>query len=86
MEQLLAGALPQVANCVLGNFILEMGIHATDGKLLVAGLACLPEGVVGRSSIITVIVLDADVVLGGKLLKCLLGKEDGLGSRVLTWR
>ncbi len=47
-----------------------------------AGLACLLEGVVSNLSFITVIVLDADTMLGGKLLKRLLGK-DGLGGEVV---
>ncbi len=40
------------------------------------------EGNARKLSIITVILLDADTMLGGKLLELLLGK-DGLGSRVV---
>ncbi len=67
---------------MLGNSILEMGIHATDDKLLAAGLACLLEGVASKLSVITVIVLDADTVLGSKPLECLLSK-DGHGGGVI---
>ena len=77
MEQLLAGALQQIPNYTLGNFILKVGIHATKSKLLVVGLTCLLEGIVDKLSVVTVIVLDADAMLSGKLLKHLLGK-DGL--------
>jgi hypothetical protein len=43
----------------------------------------LLEGIFSKLSVITVIVLDADTMLGGKLLKCLLGK-DGLSGRVVN--
>ncbi len=59
-----------------------MGVHATESKLLVAGLAWLLEGVSSKLSVITVILLDADTMLGCKLLKHLLGK-DGLCGRVV---
>jgi hypothetical protein len=39
MEQLLASTLQQIPNCTLSNSILEMGIHSTESKSLVAGLA-----------------------------------------------
>ena len=67
---------------MLGNSTLEMGVHGTESKQLRAGLAWLLEGVVSKSSVIKVIVLDADNVLGGKLLKCLPGK-DGLSGGVV---
>jgi hypothetical protein len=39
----------------------------------------LIPGIVRKLSVTTVIVLNADTLLGGKLLKCLLGK-DGLSG------
>ncbi len=78
MEQLLVGALEQVANHNFGNSILELGVHTKEGRLLAVGLACLLKGVVGKLSIITV-----NAVLSSKLLECLLGK-DGLGSRAVN--
>jgi hypothetical protein len=73
MQQLLSGALAEVADCALGNSILEVGIHATEGETLMTVVACLTEGIVGETSVITVVVLDAYTVLGGKGLKCSLG-------------
>jgi hypothetical protein len=61
-----------------------MSVHATESKPLTAGLTRLIKVVVSKLSIITVIVLDAGTLLGGKLLKCLLGK-DGLSSKVNNW-
>ncbi len=69
MQQLLSRALAEVADCVLGDFILEVGIHATEGETLMTVVACLTEGIVGETSIITVVVLDAYTVLSGKGLK-----------------
>ncbi len=67
---------------MLGNSILEIGIHTTESKPLAAGLTQLLGVIVSKSSVITLIVLDVDTVLGCKLLKCLLGKG-GLSSRVI---
>jgi hypothetical protein len=67
---------------VLGNSILEIGVHATESKLLAAGLTQLLGVVVSTSSVITLIVLDVDTVLGCKLLKRLLGKG-GFSSGVI---
>ncbi len=67
---------------MFGNSILEIGVHATESKPLVAGLSCLLEGVVGKLSVITAILLDVDAMLGGKLLDCLLGKH-GLSNGVV---
>ena len=55
------------------QFHMEVGIHATEGEVLMAAMACLIEGIVGEMSIITVVVLDAYTVLGSKGLKFLFG-------------
>jgi hypothetical protein len=46
VQQLLACALGEVANAALGNIILEVGVDAAKGKLLMSVMACLIEGVV----------------------------------------
>ncbi len=74
---MLLSALADIANCTLGNAILEMGVHSAEGKTLAAFVACLLEGVVVKLSIVAVIMLDANAVLGGKGLKCSIG-GDGL--------
>jgi hypothetical protein len=43
---LLACALGEVTNAALGDAILEVGVYATEGKLLAGIVACLFEGVV----------------------------------------
>ncbi len=82
MEQLLADALQQVANHLLGNSIWEMDIHTIEGKLLAVGLACLLEGIVSKLSIVIVVVFNADAMLSGNLLKRLLGKDGHCGRVV----
>ncbi len=46
MQQLLLRALAEVADCTLGDSILEVGIHATEGETLMTVVACLMEGIV----------------------------------------
>ncbi len=46
VQKLLACALREVANGALGDSILEVGVDATEGKLLAGVVACLFEGVV----------------------------------------
>ncbi len=75
MQQLLAGAVGEVADGVFCNSILEMGVDSTEGELLVALLAGLFEGVVGKLAIVAVVVADGDAMLGSKLLKSSLGLD-----------
>ena len=53
-------------NAALSDVILEVGVYATEGKLLVSVVTCLFEGVVGKSPIVTVVVLDSDTVFGSE--------------------
>jgi hypothetical protein len=46
VQKLLACALREVANGALGDAILDVGVYATEGKLLAGVVACLFEGVV----------------------------------------
>ena len=52
---------------------------------MAAVLTCLFEGFVGKAPVVTMVVLDADPMLGCKLFEGLLGKN-GLGRRSSTWR
>jgi hypothetical protein len=54
---------------LLSNAILEVGVNATEGELMSYNVACLLEGIIMKSPIVEVVVLDSDVVLGGALLK-----------------
>ena len=53
-------------NAALSDVILEVGVYATEGKLLVSVVTCLFEGVVGKLPIVTVVVLDSDTVFGSE--------------------
>ncbi len=79
MQLLLATALREIADGALGNAILEMGIHATVGELLVHFVACLLECIVGESTVVAVIMLIFYAVLGGKGLEGAFG-GDGFGG------
>ena len=76
MQQLLARALQEVADGALDDAILEVGIEAAEEELLVHVMARLFEGIVGELSIVAVIMLNFDYVLGGEGLK---GVFDGNG-------
>ncbi len=52
MQQLLARALQEIADGVLGNAILEVGIYTTEGELLVCVVACLLEHIVRELTIV----------------------------------
>ncbi len=72
MRQLLACALREVSGGLLGDAILEVGIHTTKGKLLSHFVACLLEGVVLKSAAVAVVVEDFHsmficILLEGKL-------------------
>ena len=83
VQHLLACALGEVANAALGNAILEVGVYATEGKLLVRIMTCLFEGIVGELPIVTVVVLDSDTVFGSKGLKGAFG-GNGFDQRVIN--
>jgi hypothetical protein len=70
---LLACALEEVADRALGDAILEVGVYATEGKLLACVVACLPEGIVGEAPIVAVVVLDPNAMLG----------SEGLDQRII---
>ncbi len=69
VQQLLAGAVGEVADGTFCDSILEMGVDATEGELLIALLAGLLEGIVGKAAIVAMVVADDDPMLGGKLLE-----------------
>ncbi len=72
MEKLLPHALAEIADSLLCNAILEVGINTTKGKLLSFSAATVLEGVVHKASIVAVVVEDADDMLLSKVLKCTL--------------
>ncbi len=55
---------------MFSNSILEMGVDTTGGETLTAVVAGLLKSVVIEVSIVAMLVLDVDAVLGGECLKC----------------
>jgi hypothetical protein len=64
---------------LIGNPILEMSVYAAEGESLLGHLTCCLEIVVCKTTIVKVIMLDANAVLLGKLLKGTLGFDGLLG-------
>ncbi len=75
MEQLLARALREVADGALGDPVLEMGIHAAEGELLLRFVAGLFEGVFLEAAIVAMVVEYPHTVLGGKCRKGSFGSK-----------
>ena len=65
------------------RFILKMGVHAAKGELLSRVLTCLFEGVVHKSPIVAMIVLNFHAVVSGKLLEGMLGFDCFGGTLIL---
>jgi hypothetical protein len=57
VEHLLACTFREVADGVLGDAILEVGIDAAEGELLVSVVAGLLEGVVVEAPVVAVVGL-----------------------------
>jgi hypothetical protein len=64
VKQLLARALQEVLDGLLGDAILEVGINPTKGELLSCITACLLKGIVVKAPIVAVLVHDFDSVFG----------------------
>jgi hypothetical protein len=62
-----------------------MGVDATEGEMLMAAMAGLPKSVVIEASVVAMIVLDADAVLGGEVFECTFG-SNGLDRRIANMK
>jgi hypothetical protein len=62
-----------------------MDVDATEGEALSGLFQGEFEGIVGRASIVTMVVLDGDAMLLGKLLKGKLGCEGFFGRQGHHW-
>ncbi len=80
MEELLTRTLPKISDGLFCHAILEVGIDPTEGESLSLSTAAVLEGIVCKSSIVAVIVEDADAMLLGKVLEGLLGVHGFLGG------
>jgi hypothetical protein len=75
VQQLLARALQEVADGLLGDAILKVCVNATEGKLLVLFVAGLFERVIGKLPIVAMVMLNFYAILGGKGLKGSFGGD-----------
>jgi hypothetical protein len=74
--------LPKISDGFLCNAILEVGIDPTEGESLSFGAAAVLEGIVCKTSIVAMVVEDADAVLLSEVLKGLLGVHGFLGGEL----
>jgi hypothetical protein len=81
MEELLSRTLPEISDGFFCNAILEVGIDPTEGESLSFSTAAVLEGIVCKSSVVAVVVEDADAVLLGKVLEGSLGFHGFLGGK-----
>jgi hypothetical protein len=72
VKKLLPGALRQISDGSLCYFILKVGIDPAEGESLIALLVHHLEVVVGKLTIVTVVMLDPDAVLGSISFECSL--------------
>ena len=82
VQELLPSALGEVTNGSLGNAILEVSVDPTKDELLALGFACLTEEIVGKASVVAMVVGDANAVFGSKALKGALGVNNFLAGEV----
>ncbi len=82
MEELLPCTLAKVPDGFFCNAILEVGIDPTDGEPLPFGTPAVLEGVVCKSSVVTMVVEDADAVLFGKVLEGWFGFHRLFGGKL----
>ena len=76
VEQLFPCTLAEVPNGLLSNPILEMGVDAAEGaEPLICDRTCSFEVVVGKSTIVAMVMQYLDAVLIGKVLESSLGVD-----------
>ena len=73
----------EISNALFGHSILEMGVNATEGKLLVGFFDGASEGVILEATVVSVVSLDVDsmgarVGLEGMLGLHRVGGAEGL--------
>ena len=75
MEQLFPCTLAEIPNGLLSDPILEMGIDAAEGEPLICARTCSFEVIVGKSTIVAMVIQYFDAVLIGKVLEGSLGVD-----------
>jgi hypothetical protein len=69
VQQLLVCPLQEIVDGALSDAILEMGVYATEGELLVHFVARLLKCIVRELTVVAVIMLNFYAVLGGEGLE-----------------
>jgi hypothetical protein len=75
VQQLLSSTLGKIPNRLFGDTVLEVRIHAAKSYSLLSLLACRLKVVVGKASIIAMVVQYSYAVLLGKALKRKFGGD-----------
>ncbi len=78
VEQLLSCALTEVANGLFGYSILKMSIDAIEGKSLICTCTRVLEVIIGKSTIVAMVVKNLHAMLFSEVL------EDSLGIDCLV--
>ncbi len=86
MKKLLPGALGHVLDGSLCYSILKVGIDPTEGELLIALLAHHLEVVVGKSTIVTVVMFDHDAIWAANHSNACLASIVSNEERLLVMR
>jgi hypothetical protein len=73
VEQLFPCTLAEVPNGLLSDPILEMGVDAAESEPLICTRTCSFEVVVGKLTIVAMVMQYFDAVLIGKVLEGSLG-------------
>ena len=81
VEQLFSSALGEVADGLLGNPNLEMGVDAAEGESLTGLLACRLKIVVSKAAVIAVVMFDANAVLIGESFEGMFCGDGFLGGQ-----
>ena len=69
IDQLLPCFTLEVPDCSLANSILEVCIYAKVADVLVIAFAMVDECIVSKTTIVSIVLLDLDVMDGSKLFK-----------------
>jgi hypothetical protein len=75
LAQLFPRTLAEVPNGLLSDPILEMGVDAAEGEPLICARTCSFEVVVGKLTIVAMLIQYFDAVLIGKVLEGSLGVD-----------
>ena len=67
MKQLLSCLILEVPDCLHGNYILGVSIHAVVTDVLMVVRAIVSECVVGKAAVVGMMLLDLNAMAGKKI-------------------